>query len=429
MVVSPRMVPSESEHPFREQKRRGLWGAAAQHFRVSAILERLPLTSGSTTLGSPYFVTLRGEANMRIRMIVYLVALMAGLQTWNLLSTAQEKPAPKRPKASLSADAPAAAEKPLRLVAAAKAFLASLNDGQKATASLAYGSEQRVGWHFIPMDTRKGLPLMDMQEEQKTAAMALLRAAVSQVGYDKTTKIMQLESVLLQLEGPKSEGRRNPEKYYFTLFGEPALKQDWGLSVEGHHLSLNFSMNGNQIVDSTPQFLGANPAELKDTYGDQFKKGLRVLRDEEQLAFELVNSLDEGQLAKAMLAGEVPSEIRAAGEPQPPTDAARGIAASELTAEQLATLKSVMEAYSKKMRPSVATQRWELIEDAKLDNVHFAWSGAKKPGIGHYYVIQGPTMVIEFINVQADAAGNPANHIHCVWRDLQGDFNLPIAGK
>src|SRR5690606_38446808 len=102
------------------------------------------------------------------------------------------------------------------------------------------------------------------------------------------------------------------------------------------------------------------------------------------------------------------------------------IAASELTNDQQATLKSLIEAYSTKMKPGVSKQRWELINQAGFDKVKFAWAGSHEPGVGHYYRIQGDTFVIEFINVQADAEGKPANHIHCVWRDLQGDFNLPI---
>lgn len=359
--------------------------------------------------------------------IAFMLCLLLAAASGGLLTTAQEKadssPATKQATAGKQqgqGNAP---------IAATKAFLATLSAEQKTKAQLDYDVDSRVGWHFIPMETRKGLPLMEMSAEQQQAAKAVLRAVVSQLGYDKTTTIMQLESILLQLEGPKSVGRRNPEKYYFTIFGAPATKQTWGLSIEGHHLSLNFSLQGNQIVDSTPQFLGANPADLKESYGEQFPKGLRVLRAEEQLGFALVKSLDESQLAKAKLPGEVPQEIRGAGEPQPPSEAPRGIAASELTAEQKAQLKKLIEAYSSKMKQGVVKKRWEAIEQAGFDKIHFAWAGAMKPGIGHYYAVQGPTFVIEFINVQADAAGNPANHIHCVWRDMQGDFNLPLADK
>jgi hypothetical protein len=100
--------------------------------------------------------------------------------------------------------------------------------------------------------------------------------------------------------------------------------------------------------------------------------------------------------------------------------------AASLSAEQQQTLKKLLTAYTDKMRPEVAAARWQLIDRAGFDKVAFAWSGADKPGVGHYYRVQGPTFVVEFINVQADAAGNPANHIHCVWRDLEGDFDIPI---
>ncbi len=350
------------------------------------------------------------------------IGLTCYLLTWQNIAVAQEKTG----KAKKKGGAQSASVAP---IAAVNAFLATLDEAQKSRALLTYDSEKRVVWNFVPLETRKGLPLMDMSAEQQAAARAAFRSVVSQLGYDKGTTIMQYESILLKLEGPKSEGRRNPVKYYVTVYGTPAAKQPWGLSIEGHHMSLNFSLNGNQIVDSTPQFMGSNPAELKDNYGDNFPKGMRVLKEEEELAFQLVNSLDEKQSAAALLAGELPKEIRGATEPQPPTDAAQGIAASALNAEQKALLKELIEAYSDKMKSGVVKQRWALIEEAGFDKIKFAWAGAKKAGIGHYYIVQGPTFLIEFINVQADAAGNPANHIHCVWRDLSGDFNLPIASK
>jgi hypothetical protein len=334
----------------------------------------------------------------------------------------KEAPDAKKPAADVKKPA-------VMLVPTAKAFLESLNDKQRAQAKLEFDSEKRVQWHFIPMETRKGLPLMEMEANQKELALKLLQASVSNMGYNKATKIMSLESVLRKLEGPTSHERRNPEKYYFTLFGDVGPGKRWGLSVEGHHLSLNFVMQGNKIIDSTPQFFATNPAELKDDYGPGFKKGLQVLREEEQLGFEMLASLDDAQRKQAMLPGDVPSEIRGAGEPQPPTGESVGVRAATMTAEQKDKLKALMTAYTAKMRPGVTKERWELIENAGFDKIAFGWSGGDRAGVGHYYRVQGPTFVIEFINVQPDAAGNPANHIHCVWRDMQGDFDLPVAAK
>lgn len=362
---------------------------------------------------------------MPFRMLTLSLTFASGfLFTLPAPSSAQEKPATSKPQPTATAQANQ--NKAPQLLPSAKAFLASLDDTQREKAVLTYDSEKRVQWHFIPMQTRKGLPIMEMEDSQKKLAMTLLRSALSELGYNKATKIMSLEKVLKQLEGDKGTNERNPEKYYFTLFGTPAPQQAWGLSIEGHHLSLNFSLTGNRIVDSTPQFFATNPAKLMDSYGDEFPKGLEVLGAEERLGFELAKSLSEEQFAKAKLPGETPSEIRGAGEPQPSTTVLGGIAAAELTAEQQETLKKLMTAYTKKMKPGVQKARWQLIDEAGFDKIQFGWSGATKPGVGHYYVIQGPTFVIEFINVQPDAAGNPANHIHCVWRDMQGDFDLPV---
>ncbi|MFV0341206.1 MAG: DUF3500 domain-containing protein, partial [Parachlamydiaceae bacterium] len=205
-----------------------------------------------------------------------------------------------------------------KLLPAIASFVDSLNDQQREQCLLPYTSEHRAQWHFVPMDTRKGLPLMQMQSEQKKVAMEVLQAVVSQIGYEKATGIMQLESLLKQLEGAGGRNERNPEKYYFTIFGDPGAEAHWGLSVEGHHLSLNFVIQGERIVDSTPQFMATNPAVLQETYSDRFPKGYAVLHDEEQLAFDLLHSLDEEQQKATMLAGETPSEIRAAGKVQAP---------------------------------------------------------------------------------------------------------------
>jgi hypothetical protein len=160
--------------------------------------------------------------------------------------------------------------------------------------------------------------------------------------------------------------------------------------------------------------------------GAGIKVGTRVLADEELVAFSLINALNNEQKSQAMIAEKAPAEIRAAGEPQPPTDAPAGIAAGELNETQTKLLKKLIGAYANAMSAPVARERMDKIEAAGADKVHFAWAGATEPGIGHYYRVQGPTFLIEFVNTQPDAAGNPANHIHCVWRDMDGDFALPI---
>jgi len=316
---------------------------------------------------------------------------------------------------------------------AALVWLESLDAAQRAAALKPFGDESRLGWHFIPKNDRKGVQLRDMTPPQEAAALALLRAALSEAGYAKSREIMSLDEILRQLEGSRARNVRDPRRYYFTIFGTPADTGGWGLSVEGHHLSLNFTVRDGVLVDSTPQFMGANPAVVKTTFPGLPEAGRRVLADEETLAFELVASLDERQRAGAIVAAEAPDEIRAAGNPQPPLDDPAGIAYRSLSADQQSLLRRLVEVYCGSMPEEVATERLRLIEAATdadgvhhgWDEVHFAWAGAVEPGIGHYYRVEGPTFVIEFVNVQPDAEGNPANHIHCVWRDRTGDFDLP----
>jgi len=329
--------------------------------------------------------------------------------------------------AAAPAAAPAVPTTPAPLVTAATDWLATLTPEQAALAKRPFDEAGRIDWHFVPKPARKGVQLRDMTAPQQEAAHRLLRAALSEVGYDKSTLIMRLDEILRIIEGAKAKNIRDPLRYFFTVFGTPAPAGRWSLSVEGHHLSLNFTVRDGRIVDSTPQFMGANPAEVRTTFPGLPEKGRRVLAEEETLAFALVRSLDAGQRAKGVIAAEPPKEIRAAGEPQSPREPAAGIAHADLTAEQQATLRKLVGVYRFAMTEGVAAERLDLIERAAggWDVVRFAWQGSLEPGIGHGYRVEGPTFVIEFVNVQPDAEGNPANHIHCVWRDKTGDFDLP----
>jgi hypothetical protein len=189
-------------------------------------------------------------------------------------------------------------------------------------------------------------------------------------------------------------------------------------------MSLNFVINNGEVVSSTPTVLCANPTIIPDDLAG-VRKGTRVLAVEELLAFELLNSLKDDHRTAAVIAEQAPREVRAAGEAQPPQEDAVGLAAGEMDEQQQAILRALLESYLSTVNSDVAAARVEAIEEAGFDNVHFAWAGASTPGTGHYYRIQGPTFLVEFVNTQPDAAGNPASHIHLIWRDTAGDFGLP----
>ncbi|MCM2373056.1 DUF3500 domain-containing protein [Aporhodopirellula aestuarii] len=322
----------------------------------------------------------------------------------------------------------------------AVAYLETLDDSQRELTMEDFDSPTRVGWHFIPKDERKGLMLGKMNDAQRTAALRLLRAALSEAGYSKANRIMLLEEVLNEMEGGKGRWERNPQRYFVTLFGDPrgdgGLSEGsvddesagrWGLSFEGHHLSLNFVCRGNEVLDSTPQFLASNPATVMNETTVTLGKGTAVLSLEEQLGFKLINAMSDEQRELAVIADEAPAEVRFAGEPQPKVTVAKGIEYAKLDQSQKDILRDLISAYTDVAAGPVAAARRAQIQEDGWDQVQFAWAGAMEPGIGHYYRITGKRFLIEFVNTQSDPAGNPANHIHCFYRDLTGDFDLPIS--
>ena len=311
---------------------------------------------------------------------------------------------------------------------AASSFANGLTEEQKTKAILPMDSPQRSDWQIIPKDIRKGLQLNEMSDAQRQAATALLRSVLSDLGYRKSTQIMNMENLLKELEANKKNGAvRDSTRYYFTVFGNPQLGQKWGLSIEGHHLSLNFLIDGDRVVSSTPQAFAANPAVVRNENKAGVAVGTRMLQFEETVAFELVQSLSETQRSVAVVADKASREMRTLGVPQPTPESPVGISFSKLDASQQVLLKKLVEEYINAVPEEVADDRRQAIQKSGgWDAIHFSWEGPLQPGIGHAYRVQGSTFLIEFVNTQPDAAGNIANHVHCLWRDIRGDFGISL---
>jgi hypothetical protein len=305
-----------------------------------------------------------------------------------------------------------------QMATAASRVLASLDKEQAALATFPFDSPERLNWHFIPRE-RKGLPIKAMTSAQRPLAFGLLHTGLGATGYLKATTIMSLEQVLKDLE--KGSGpTRDPERYFFSVFGTPSDRGKWGWRVEGHHLSLNFTLEDGKIVSATPAFFGSNPAEVRQGP----REGLRTLGDVEDRALRLVQALSNAQKKEAIVSDEAPKEIRAANTPQPPTEAAVGVAYGTLGEEQQTMMRALVEAYAEAMPGEVGRAWLTEIRDAGPDTVRFAWFGPADRSQPHAYRVQGPTFLIEFNNTQ-----NGANHIHSVWRSMIGDFGVPLAAK
>lgn len=308
------------------------------------------------------------------------------------------------------------------MATAATRFLEGLTPEQRQTATLPLDSEDLTRWHYVPVNQfpRKGLAIKDMSESQRKLAHDLLRAGLSQRGYMTATAIMDLENVLKEIEsarGGRGGMNRDPELYYFTVFGTPAPKGAWGWRVNGHHLAVYFMVGNGSTIASSPTFFGTNPAEVREGP----KQGLRIQAAEQDAGRALVTVLDESQRKTAILEGAAPNDILTTTAAKIDPLSPIGITASAMTPKQRELLMKLIEAYTSQMTEDLAAERLGQIRKAGLEKIGFAWAGPIEPGQRHYYRVQGPTFLIEFDNTQ-----NNGNHIHSVWRDFAADYGRDL---
>jgi hypothetical protein len=309
------------------------------------------------------------------------------------------------------------------MTGAAQRFLAGLTPEQRTQATFPFGSEERYRWNFIPdeMFPRNGIALKAMTAPQRKLAHDLLRAGLSQRGYMTYNSIMELESVLRVIERDTGDaGRRfvrDPLLYRFSIFGTPSAAAPWGWRVDGHHVSLHFTVVKGRLVSSSPSFAGTNPAEVRE--GRQ--KGLRILGEQEDSARAFLTALKPDQQATAIIDKTSPNDIATGNKARVDPLAPAGIRLQALSPEQRLELMKVVRTYTSLMADDLAAERIGRVYSAGIENIHFAWAGGTARGEKHYYRIQGPTFLIEFDNTQ-----NDGNHVHSVWRDFTSDFGRDI---
>ncbi len=321
-------------------------------------------------------------------------------------------PAPTTAPAASVAAAPTAAPQPSatpqspsailasQVALAATQFVGSLDEAERSKATYAFGDEERVRWHWTTPSgfPRNGLPLREMNPDQHTLALALLRASVSESGYQKALDIMSLQNDL----------GNDPELYFVTVFGTPGGVEPWGWRFEGHHLSRNFTVVGQQVA-VTPFFLGAWPLESST--------GVRAMEREEEAARELVLSLEGPSRATGIFQERTLTNHVTQNAPWvSPLDPV-GIPIGELSPDQQALVLEIIQTYLGVLPESAATPLFERLRSAGIENSRFGWAGSMEPRRPHYYRLQGPTFLLEF-----DNSRNSGNHIHSVWRDFAEDF-------
>jgi hypothetical protein len=314
-----------------------------------------------------------------------------------------------------------ASETAEKMRSACNRFLESMTPELRRKSNFDFTSLERRRWHYVPreMFDRKGICLKQMNSRQHKAAFALLASGLSRMGCDKAKAIINLETTLGEIE--KLMGAtglvRDPGLYYFSVFGDPTTPDPWSWRVEGHHLSLNFTIINREWIAPNPFFFGTNPAEVQA--GSQ--KGLRILAREEELARDLLKSLDDTQQRKTIINSTAPTDILTRAKPKVEFGSAEGLAAESMTAAQRQNLDDLIHEYIDRLPEELAKIEIKKMRDVGLNHIHFAWAGAIDHGRPHYYRLHGPFFFVEYDNTQ-----NNANHIHTVWRHLEDDFGLDL---
>ena len=359
---------------------------------------------------------------------------------------------------------------------AAAAWLEALDPAQRRTAVGAVPADdatdaERRRWFYTPTD-HGGLTFHEQRPAQQRAAMRLVATGLSTPAYVTVATVMGLENVLDHTEGFRvrfdRERGRDPGLYYLRVFGEPGGGGAWGWRFGGHHVSLNNLVVDGELVSTTPNFLGADPA-TSPLLGGAVNRPLAQVED---LARDLLWSLPAELADRAVLLPHAPSDIVTANRtrvsegdrvvplsgvwrdeqfPHPEeqaklqtlsdaiddaagyteadhaavvyTRAPKGLAAVELDGEQRELLRALLGTYLDRVPPEVSPlSRYD--DDAELDEVHVAWAGPLERGAPHYYRVQGPGLLLEWDNTQRGA-----NHAHSVWRDPAADFGLDLLAR
>lgn len=303
------------------------------------------------------------------------------------------------------------------------AFLASLSDIHLSRAQFPIDDPEWRNWSNVDVGifARHGVSLEEMDDTQKAAAWNLLRVSLSAQGLKTTQDIMKTEQTLLELN--EESIRYGEEKYYFTVMGIPSSTEPWGWQLDGHHLVINYFIQGGQVV-MTPTFLGGEPVVTKSgKYA-----GNTILQDEQNLGLAFMTSLDADQQRLATVQSEKTANatMAAANEDNMTLDYV-GLPGSALNAEQKAKLVELVAQYIGNMRDDHAAVHMEQIE-LHLNDTYFSWVGKVSPDAVFYYRVHSPVVLIEFDHqnpvgtTMINPRGTPTrDHIHTVVRTPNGN--------
>jgi Protein of unknown function (DUF3500) len=358
---------------------------------------------------------------MKRKIVITALCLCAVLSVGWVLWAAQQQTQKinTTPAPSLRVEPAKATDATGKTVAAAKAFLATLDEAGRAKVSLAFDNDTKRRWTNLPVgasNPRNGVRWGDLTPPQREAALKLLAVALSKPGLQKVKEIMEGDEVLRV--GASGRGGRSMfgrDEYFLAFLGAPSLTEPWMLQFGGHHLAINLTMAGKANV-LAPSLPAAQPATFQ-LNGET----VRPLGRESDKGFALINALDAAQQKQAILPYQVKNLVLGAGE-DGKTILPEGIKVSALQKAQQEQLWELVHEWVGILNDEAAAKKMAELK-ANLKETYFAWSGPTSKGSVAYYRIQGPTLLIEY-----SPQGN-TEHIHTIYRDPTNDYGARLTKR
>jgi hypothetical protein len=324
----------------------------------------------------------------------------------------------------------------LAMIEAVNALMSRLSPEQKKSCCFPVDSNQWRHWQNTELYVENyGLRLDEVPQPLRDAVMNVLRASMSQHGYELSRDVMRLNQFLGDIVGgPAVLGEWS---YIFCLFGEPSASEPWGWQFFGHHLVLNCFVIGEQMV-LTPAFWGAEP-----NYADHGPfKGIRLFQDEERAGLTLMRSFSAEQQQRAivyhsMMGGDLPEGRRHFADNLHLGGAFQdnrvvpyeGLKGTELSSVQQRDLMDLVDKYLMSLPPGPRSARISEVERHMADT-HFCWIGGFSETSPFYYRVQSPVIFIEFDHHAGVFLTNERPekfHVHTIVRTPNGnDYGIDL---
>lgn len=317
------------------------------------------------------------------------------------------------------------------MVQAAKVYLASLSDAQRAKA--VYEAVDDAHWQLWAnpefMQHDNGLRLEFLEPEQCEAALAVMAASFSPHGFELARNCMRINGILGEIV--ELSNVMNEFSYNFSIFGTPSEEEPWGWQLFGHHMAVNVVVVGTQMV-ATPVFFGAEP-----NYIDEGPfTGAKIFGERIRLGYEAMAAMTVDQRAAAVAYESLVDPTMPEGRVHPGDERHlagafqdnrvipyEGIKVTKLTEKAQEAIRGIIADFVAYLPEGPAEDRRREVEE-HWGETRFVWYGGWQPGDVYYYRVQSPVIIAELdhhCGVFLDIDTPKPFHIHTVMRTPNGN--------